>query len=55
MSKTGTVELGGGGGTRFPQYFQNYKELVRKSVLCPPPPNIAISKLLGGPCESVGV
>ena len=38
-----------------PQYFQNYKELVRKSVFCPPPPPIfihdpPISKLLRGPC-----
>ena len=37
--------VGGGGaggdrGARAPQHFKNYKELVRKRVLCPPPPNI---------------
>ena len=26
----------GGEGARTPRYFQNYKELVRKIVLCPP-------------------
>ena len=41
---------GGGRGPFPPQYFENYKELVRKSVLCPP-----ISKLLRGPaCSSLG-
>ena len=37
---SGTAEQGGGGGaggTCPPQYFKNYRELVRKSVLCPPP------------------
>ena len=29
-----------------PQYFQNYKELVRKSVLCPPPPPPNIEALI---------
>ena len=29
---------GAGEGARAPQYFKNYRELVRKSVLCPPPP-----------------
>ena len=29
---------GAGGQVPPPQYFENYKELVRKSVLCPPPP-----------------
>ena len=27
---------GGGGGARVPQYFLNFKELVRKSVRCAP-------------------
>ena len=43
------------GGHVLPRYFLNYKELARKSVLCPPntesltvPP--PISKLIRGPC-----
>ena len=38
VSLPGKAELGGPGGARAPQYifFLNYKELVRKSVLCPP-------------------
>ena len=42
----GTAEQGGAGRAHAPQYLKNYTELVRKSVLCPPP----ISKLLRGPC-----
>ena len=30
--------VGGAGGVCAPQYFENYKDLVRKSALCPPPP-----------------
>ena len=47
----------GGGGHIPPQYFYNYKELVRKSVLCPPNieslivPPPPISKFLPGPCR----
>ena len=30
--------VGKGAPSPPPQYFENYKELVRKSILCPPPP-----------------
>ena len=45
---SGTVEKGGGGqgGHVPPQYFQNYKELVRKSVLCPPNLKVAPQSLI---------
>ena len=45
----GTAEEGGQGGHVPPQYFLNYKELVRKSELCPPniqscpPPNLKVA------------
>ena len=35
---------GAGGHVPPPQYFKNYKELVRKSVLCTPlPPNLKVA------------
>ena len=40
VTGTGTAEYEGGGGGQggtCPQYFENYKDLARKSVLCPPP------------------
>ena len=55
LTKSGTAKWGGVGGwgrgdTCPHQYFLNYKELVRKSVLCPPniqscppPPNLKVS------------
>ena len=53
---------GGAGKHVPPEYFKIYKELVRKSVLCPPPnietltmpppPPPPISKLRRGPCYS---
>ena len=54
VESSGTAEQGGrgggAGGTCSPQYFKNYRELVRKSVLCPPnieslmvPPNLKVA------------
>ena len=54
----------GARGKRAPSISSNFKELVRKSVLCPPnieslmcppPPTPQISKLLRGPCAHIYV
>ena len=46
--------VGKGGTFPPPQYFENYKELVRKSILCPPPPPPPnLKRLLRGACATV--
>ena len=61
MHKTGTAEQGDpGGGRAPPQYFQIFKELVWKRVLCHPSPIIEslkcpplpISKMLCDPWKN---
>ena len=47
-AQQGPRSRGGEGFT--PQYFQNYKDLVRKSVLCPPPPQYWVTN--GAPPQS---